>query len=342
MDTVIRLRNIASGLLAAACLASMCGGAVAQQSVAATVYRAVPRPAGESVIFDPPVDAIRCEIVSWENGRLVYKAGDPPPDEIRSQTIPESQVVGVEVHWQTAAARAANQAFAEGRWRDSILASQAAINSPEMPLWQQKLMGLQIVSAAMQYERVDLAVQVYAMLTEQGLPEFGLAYLPVPWGGEPPSKRVLDDLAPLVDSQDPTTQFIVAAWMLTGPDREAARVRLKRFATESSGPLRALAEAQLWRVEPPEAFRRHLAESLELRNTLPLSLQAGVNAAIADRLERGGELELAHSMWVLVAVDSQLHRQPLAAFAATRLEGLAQRGVGAEQWPKLREFLLKQ
>ncbi len=292
-----------------------------------------PMPASESVVFEQQIQTIHGKILDLNARRLqIIPRGSEQP-----MTIAGDQVVGVEVAWQNQTAREANQAFLEHRWRETITLAQTAVNNPDIVSWQQELLSLHIVAAATHYDRIDIAAKVFGLLEQRGLADFGLAYLPVPWTTVNASQSTLATAKSLVDNESETMRFIAAAWLLDSADRPIALEKLKLLAANSSSRLAPLARAQLWRAEPPHEFvANQINDAQRACDRMPLSLQAGPQASIADRVERSGNLTQAFTRWTEVAIMSQPTQLVVFTTAIKHLEDIAKRNGQQVEWDQLR------
>ena len=309
----------------------------AQQSTVedATVLWQVPIDSEHSGLFDRTLQRVTGKIARLDDQSLqIQQTG-----QTSVTTIASDQIAGVIVNWNSEQARLANQQYADSDWLASVRSSQAAIAASNMPLWQQRLLSLQIISALQNFQRIGLAAKVFVLVRQQNPPLLSLAYAPVPWASGDLNPAIVAEVSPYM-LQDDAAQFVAASWLIETSNQAEAIVVLKRLSGFTQVPLNKLATAQLWRTSAPQKFvSTELPDAIKLRDSLPYCLQAGPTAAIADRIERAGEFERAFYYWIEVAQLSRDLKLPIHAVAIRHLDDLADRANLQKEWQALQNTL---
>ncbi len=302
----------------------------------ATVYWDKPQRSDESVIFSQRVQAITGEVQEFSGKRIVVQqVGRTEPT-----VIAVDQLTGVRVIWESEPAVRAHEHFRIGNWRDCILATKEANDLPDVPDWQRKMLSLQVVSAATHFEKLETATLVFKALRQREMPNFGYAYLPVAWSTVAPNSAVVQAAEKFASDTDAAAKLVAATWLLHGPQRQASVKALESIAQGNEPVLSQIAKTQLWRTIAPQEFvTSHLSKAINFRDSMPLYLQAGPTAVIADRVERSGDWAGAWNYWLEVAMTSRNSQLPVFNTAIDHLTDLAQRTGREADWLAIREAL---
>lgn len=316
---------------------SMAAGAGDNSLVAeetSTVYMATPTGGADPRLLADLARSVSGTVTSWEE-RLSLRGAAGEQDVV----LNDDAVLGIEIAWASEAAVAANQAYAQGRYVDAIPLAQKVIDADGVPQWQQELLALQIVSAAMQLGDAQTAVDVYLTLLQYRLPRFAAAYLPVHWtAGQPQS---IDAEAIRVAADSDWKRLIIASYGFGTSNRAAAIQTLEMLARRDLSDVAVLAKFQWYRFQPPSVLAEELDTAIRLRDRLPPALRLGPTITIADLLQRSGRGETAFAFWLEAALLSNEIRLPFASEAYGAIEDLI-KPTKPDQWEKLKPLLQPQ
>lgn len=301
------------------------------------IYWQKPKPAAESTIFSAPIEAVRGVLNAMDDKAIFYT----PPGAKQPSKILSDQVVGIRMVWTDAKVAEANAAFRSGDFKEAINRYLALLDKPAGGAWQQKLLMLQITSATEFMERQAMATKVFAQAHASGLPGFCYAYTPLVWTNDPVAPEILAELEKEYgDKKNSLIQLITGSWGLMSNNRQTAVITLESLAKKQEEPLSSLAKAQLWRAVPPQKFvSEGLDDALKFRDQLPLSLQAGPTAIIANQFERAGDYDAAFDYWTEVAIASKYAQLSIFSVSTRHLDDIANRQGRVDQWNKLKEIL---
>lgn len=272
---------------------------------------------------------IRGSISVWEE-RLAVRTGG---DEV---VLTDDAVLGVEIAWGSPAAAAANEAYIDGRYVDAIPLAQQVIDADGVPQWQQELLGLQIVSAALQLGDAQTAIDVYLTLAQYKLPRFAAAYLPVSWTAGQTLR--IDPKAIRVTADSELKRMIVASYALGTADHATASQRLETLARSGASDAALLSKFQWYRFQPPSVLADELPVALRLRDRLSPASRVGPTVTIADLLQRSGQDGKAVAFWLEAGLLANDGRLPIAGETYGAIEDALRTSRPAE-WDKIEPLL---
>jgi hypothetical protein len=298
------------------------------------VYWQPPVASTESQVFANPVECIRGVLAGFDKSRLILTpSGTEQPKTLRSDLV-----VGLHVEWPEGAMQTANANFRDGRYVEAIKQYESIINGPDIQQWQQKLLLLQITSAATQLENLTVAAKAFQLLHSLSVPTFAYAYMPLCWSSDRTSPNIANEVNELAAATAIETKLIVASWQVSIGETQSSRATLESIRDADDTLLSQLASCQLWRLEVPEKFvNEKLNDAIAFRDKLPMSLQAGPTATIADRIERSGSDDLAFQYWLEAAMLADQNELPVFRVAIRHLESIAGRTNRREDWQRLKK-----
>lgn len=243
---------------------------------------------------------LRGVLVEWEPDRLVLVRKDANGPT----TFPGDLVVGIDPGWKEESFANVHQLFVQQQFSEVIRAGQAALKTPSIPRWQQRLIVAEMVQSACVLGQWQVAGKVYGYLAQDTAPQLLMSVVPLPWSDELLSagKGVRESAATWITSEDPELQLLGASWLI-GSDQNAFAIEtLQRLAGGESSWLSSYAQAQLWRTIPPsEIESTYFGKWVALRDSMPIALQAGPTMLLGHRLEQAGAWELAVAEWLRIA-----------------------------------------
>lgn len=266
-------------------------------------------------------------IVAWETDQLtlVKKNGTG------TTTLPGDLLVGITPGWKSPAFERTHQLWLNKDFPAVISSGQKALAEREIPRWQQRLLVTEMIESAVAINQLAVACRIFQALGDDPIPELLLSRIPLPWSTE------LDHVPPALASEasvwmnhdTPSLRLLGASWSLTGPNRLEAVEKLKELGKlrEQTKPTHRLiatyALVQLWRTAPEDTIlSSELDHWIQLRDSLPIPMQAGPTVLLATRLEQANQFELALAEWLRILA---LHadRPAMAKLAQTRSTTLA-------------------
>lgn len=247
---------------------------------------------------------IRGVLVEWEPSRVVLVRKDASGPT----TFPGDQVIGIVPGWKEESFAKVHSLFVSQKFAEVISEGQSILKTSSVPRWQQRLIVAEMVQAASALGQWQVAGKIYSYLAQDTSPQLLLSVIPLPWSDEllAAGKGLREPAAEWIQRSEPEMQLLGASWLIGSEQNGTAIDALKRLSSNDSLLVSNYAQAQLWRTVPPaEIPSTYFGKWVELRDAMPLALQAGPTMLLGHRLEQAGTWELAVAEWLRIA---SLHR----------------------------------
>jgi hypothetical protein len=265
-------------------------------------------------------------IVDFNAEQLQLKVGD------ETYRIDSQRVVRVEFQPSNERIREGFELF-QSRQYDKVIATLQHATKQAPPVWQQQLIGTRMIAAAMPQKKYAGALELTRNLVDSKAPPMAYRFFPIDWTGlSPDPKRTALAVETLGDPR-PILRVIAASWLLAGTERDDAAEALRGVAKGSDeDPIATiLAKALLWRTTPVPEIESRSSRWLEaIDQEIPIAVQAGPIACVADRLSSASRTEQALVLWLELALEHD-DLGPLHEEAVQRArEALGKLGRGDE------------
>lgn len=265
--------------------------------------------------WQPPAPTeFQGRIIDFDAGKLLLRRPDGSTLE-----LPSERVQHVTFAWNTAEVAAASDLVKAHDYVGAIDRIPKVYS--QAPKWQQRILLAQLVQAldAAGYSR-KAGVIFLDVVRDSPLPLMLYADMPLCWTPREADATLLETAKQWLAGSDETERLLGASWLLFGPEHAAAERSLVGLRASAQPAVALLAGAQSWRLVPPPETLQRLDEWFAFRDQMLQPLQIGPTEFLADRLRRGGELDLAIGQWVRIAT---LHA-PRYHRAANALENASQ------------------
>lgn len=279
---------------------------------------------GQSGWLPQPLRKLSGSIQSFQQGKLQIVVQDASSDgAIAERELDDDRIVWIEVDWngQGTEVEQAFEDFAALRYAECLKPLSDYVKQAQ-PRWRQLVAYGVLMNAAAEADKHASALAIAAGFYAAGPPTCFYSLLPIAWT-RPEINAARDQAAArALQHENAAVRVVAASWILSGTHRQQADQVLRQASNDPADPVLArLADAIRWRtIAGPEVLAA--VKSWERKvDRLPIALQPGPMATIADRLQASGHGSLALPWWLSVA---ELGKQPgsLAHHAAQQAQRL--------------------
>ncbi|MEL6896636.1 MAG: hypothetical protein AAFP90_11080, partial [Planctomycetota bacterium] len=216
--------------------------------------------------------------------------------------------------------------YQQGKFANAQIgfASYLLNRDPAQPrlAWMTQWVGVRLIAAGYLAGQWEQTFNLVSQIDQRPLPPFLLAELPLMWmRAEHPQTAAAARVAaaPWTSKGTPATRLLAASILQHDPADKTGIATLRALAGDTNRPLLArYAQVLIWRNETPPSVLRNWKQWKRKCDALPIAMQQGPLALVADRLQTGGKSVDARPLWL--SVEQFATRPDLRFRAATQLK----------------------
>ena len=284
---------------------------------------------GQSGWLPQPFRRLTGKIKSFDSRQVTLIVDESESSERNSsepkaeQAIAYERIVWIEPDWSVESDEvvAAIAAFEQRRFVDCLQPLTEFVKESDVQ-WRRLIAYGYLMQAAVELERFGPALAIASGFYQSHPPTYLYHLLPIDWTSIPQNAARQQAALAQLGSSNRGVAIVAASWLLSGPYREQAIAVLQQLSNDPADPILArLADSLRWRLAAGSEIKDSLDRWEQKVDQLPIALQPGPMATIADRLQANGLSGEAMVWWLSVATVGKRTGR-LAAQAEAALQRL--------------------